>query len=142
MENDSSNCYFEEDSSDDEAPDLIEVLDENPTSAAVVSTAPTRRINENVNVKESSANACPVTILSGFLGSGKTTIIQHILKSPDHGKRIAVIENEFGEGLAIESLIARDGIDPGSGSLQNIVSGTNRAGHDREREGGYDYNTL
>eukprot|EP00536_Pseudo-nitzschia_multiseries_P005894 jgi/Psemu1/254861/estExt_Genewise1Plus.C_1200022 len=64
---------------------------------------------------------CPVTILSGFLGSGKTTLIQHILKSPDHGKRIAVIENEFGEGLAIESLIARDGIDPGSGSLQDLI---------------------
>ena len=54
---------------------------------------------------------CPVTILSGFLGSGKTTLIQYILKSPNHGKRIAVIENEFGEGLAIESLIARDGIN-------------------------------
>jgi G3E family GTPase len=33
------------------------------------------------------------------------------LKSPNHGKRIAVIENEFGEGLAVESLIAQDGLD-------------------------------
>jgi hypothetical protein len=40
---------------------------------------------------------CPVTILSGFLGSGKTTLIQHILSSPDHGLRIAVIENEYGD---------------------------------------------
>jgi G3E family GTPase len=45
------------------------------------------------------------------LGSGKTTLIQCILKSPNHGKRIAVIENEFGEGLAVESLIAQDGLD-------------------------------
>lgn len=52
---------------------------------------------------------CPVTILSGFLGSGKTTLIQYILRSPDHGKRIAVIENEYGDGLAVESMIARDG---------------------------------
>ena len=38
----------------------------------------------------------PVTILTGFLGSGKTTLLNHILKA-DHGFKIAVIENEFGE---------------------------------------------
>ena len=38
----------------------------------------------------------PVTLLSGFLGSGKTTLLNYILKQ-NHGKRIAVIENEFGE---------------------------------------------
>eukprot|EP00980_Cylindrotheca_fusiformis_P000473 scaffold119_cov131-Cylindrotheca_fusiformis.AAC.3 len=64
---------------------------------------------------------CPVTILSGFLGSGKTTLIQYILQSPDHGKRIAVIENEYGEGLAVESLIARDGLDNGNNNLQDLV---------------------
>ena len=38
----------------------------------------------------------PVTILTGFLGSGKTTLLNRVLRE-EHGKRIAVIENEFGE---------------------------------------------
>lgn len=42
----------------------------------------------------------PVTILTGFLGSGKTTLLNRILESAPN-KRVAVIENEFGEGLLV-----------------------------------------
>ena len=53
-------------------------------------------------------NQLPVTLLAGFLGSGKTTLLNYILKQ-NHGKRIAVIENEFGEiGIDSEFIIGAD----------------------------------
>jgi G3E family GTPase len=50
----------------------------------------------------------PVTILTGFLGAGKTTLLNRIL-SENHGMRIAVIENEFGEiGIDHELVIGTE----------------------------------
>ena len=50
----------------------------------------------------------PVTLLTGFLGSGKTTLLNHILKN-NHGKRIAVIENEFGDiGIDSDLIIGKN----------------------------------
>jgi len=47
----------------------------------------------------------PVTILTGFLGAGKTTLLNRILHE-QHGEKIAVIENEFGEtGIDNEILV-------------------------------------
>ena len=48
----------------------------------------------------------PVTVLTGFLGAGKTTLLNYIL-TEQHGKRIAVIENEFGE-VGIDDAIVID----------------------------------
>jgi G3E family GTPase len=50
----------------------------------------------------------PVTVLTGYLGSGKTTLLNRILRE-NHGQRIAVIENEFGEiGIDNELVIEAD----------------------------------
>ena len=38
----------------------------------------------------------PVTVITGFLGSGKTTLIRHLIQNPG-GKRLAVVVNEFGD---------------------------------------------
>ena len=54
-----------------------------------------------------SQDMVPVTILTGFLGSGKTTLLNRILKE-QHGSRIAVIENEFGEAGIDNELLVQD----------------------------------
>ena len=57
---------------------------------------------------DKNLNELPVTLLAGFLGSGKTTLLNYILKQ-NHGKRIAIIENEFGEiGIDSEFVIGAD----------------------------------
>jgi len=62
----------------------------------------------------------PVSVLTGFLGSGKTTLLNHIL-SAHHGKRIAVIENEFGEVGIDDALIQGGSI----AAEENIVEMNN-----------------
>ena len=44
----------------------------------------------------SSYEKLPVTVITGFLGSGKTTLIRHVMQNPG-GKRLAVVVNEFGD---------------------------------------------
>jgi G3E family GTPase len=48
----------------------------------------------------------PVTVLTGFLGAGKTTLLNRIL-TEQHGRKIAVIENEFGEVGVDNQLVIR-----------------------------------
>ncbi|HEY0328002.1 MAG TPA: cobalamin biosynthesis protein CobW [Rhodopseudomonas sp.] len=43
-----------------------------------------------------SIEKIPVTIITGFLGSGKTTLVRHLMQSPQ-GRRLAVLVNEFGD---------------------------------------------
>lgn len=155
--------------SDDDEPPLLVNLESADTATATKPVAST----SHPETTAETLPPCPVTILSGFLGSGKiatlmlkkcsatqvlsmlfltpiffiptshstplqlycalcyhyystntpgkTTLIQYILKSPDHKKRIAVIENEFGEGLAIESLIAKDGMEDQNNNLIDLI---------------------
>ena len=44
----------------------------------------------------SALNKVPVTVITGFLGSGKTTLVRHLMQNPQ-GKRLAIIVNEFGD---------------------------------------------
>src|SRR6201989_3396642 len=50
----------------------------------------------------------PVTVLTGYLGAGKTTLLNRIL-TEDHGKKYAVIVNEFGEiGIDNDLVVGAD----------------------------------
>ena len=58
-------------------------------------------------MQPSADNLIPVTILTGFLGAGKTTLLNRIL-TEQHGERIAVIENEFGETGVDNDILVQD----------------------------------
>ena len=59
-------------------------------------------------VDTAGAEKIPVTVLTGYLGAGKTTLLNRILSEP-HGKRYAVIVNEFGEiGIDNELVVGAD----------------------------------
>lgn len=60
--------------------------------------------------KQSQCNEAPVgvTVITGYLGSGKSTLVNYILNS-QHGKRIAVILNEFGEEIGVERAMINEG---------------------------------
>ena len=73
---------------DDEVPVLVEPEaavgddDEVPTLVQDPNALPTKKV--------------PLTIVTGYLGAGKTTLLNYILTA-QHGKKIAVILNEFGD---------------------------------------------
>ena len=52
----------------------------------------------------------PVTVIGGYLGSGKTTLVNHLLRNAG-GKKLAIMVNEFGELPIDEDLIEAEGDD-------------------------------
>ncbi|TIL23406.1 MAG: GTP-binding protein, partial [Mesorhizobium sp.] len=59
-------------------------------------------------MSDAQTTQIPVTVLTGYLGAGKTTLLNRIL-SENHGKRYAVIVNEFGEiGIDNELIVESD----------------------------------
>ncbi|XP_068656756.1 uncharacterized protein [Aristolochia californica] len=80
--------------------------DENPPLAVEIDELGKR----NSSTSEDSVG---VTIITGYLGAGKSTLVNFILNA-QHGKKIAVILNEFGEEIGVERALINDGQ---SGSL-------------------------
>ncbi|TKX45268.1 MULTISPECIES: GTP-binding protein [unclassified Halorubrum] len=60
----------------------------------------------------------PVTVLSGYLGAGKTTLVNHLLSNPG-GRRLAVILNDMGEVNVDAEKIARENDEEGVVDLSN-----------------------
>ncbi|OLN88045.1 COBW domain-containing protein 1 [Colletotrichum chlorophyti] len=93
----------------------------------------------------------PITIVTGYLGAGKTTLLNYILTA-QHGKKIAVIMNEFGDSLDIEkSLTVNKGdqqveewLDVGNGCICCSVkdTGVNAIESLMEKKGAFDYILL
>jgi cobalamin biosynthesis protein CobW len=65
----------------------------------------------------------PVTVITGFLGSGKTTLIAHLMRNPG-GRRLAVLVNEFGE-VGVDGDILKGCAVPGcpEGNIIELANG-------------------
>ena len=65
-----------------------------------------------------------VNVISGFLGAGKTTLIQKLLKDVFKDQKVVLVENEFGE-IGIDGGFLKD-----AGIIVNEVNGVNRIVYD------------
>ncbi|KAF5666205.1 NOT2 family [Fusarium heterosporum] len=110
----------------------------------LVNTA-TKDVDDEITVK------VPITIVTGYLGAGKTTLLNYILTA-QHGKKIAVIMNEFGDSLDIEkSLTVNKGdeqveewLEVGNGCICCSVkdTGVNAIESLMSKKGAFDYILL
>ncbi|KAJ2157053.1 hypothetical protein GGF46_004767 [Coemansia sp. RSA 552] len=85
---------------EEDIPELVDV-----SGQAVVADAalpqPDNASSEAASDEQEPGKVVPATILTGYLGAGKTTLLNYILTA-EHGKRIAVIMNEFGDSQGID----------------------------------------
>ncbi|PKA53678.1 hypothetical protein AXF42_Ash009174 [Apostasia shenzhenica] len=90
---------------DDENPPLAVAIDNMSESSLPESSS--RSENVGVTQEESPVG---VTVITGYLGAGKSTLVNYILNGR-HGKKIAVILNEFGEEIGVERAMINEGDD-------------------------------
>jgi Flp pilus assembly CpaF family ATPase len=84
------------DASDDEVPSLVQ-----PEANAEIAADQDDDVpNLIAAVDDAALSKVPITIVTGYLGAGKTTLLNYIL-TEQHGKKIAVILNEFGDCMSV-----------------------------------------
>ena len=65
-----------------------------------------------------------ITVITGFLGSGKTTLVNHVLNG-NHGYKVAVILNEFGADIGVEKMLVTDNPDGDTAVTEDWVEMNN-----------------
>ncbi|KAI5289995.1 hypothetical protein KEM54_002704 [Ascosphaera aggregata] len=132
------------DSDDDLPPDLIDVNE--------LEKKKEETLKSQSETQHDRRKRVPITIITGYLGAGKTTLLNHIM-TEKHGKRIAVIMNEFGDSVDVERSLTVKGEDGqefqewlelGNGCLCCTVqdSGVVAIESLMERQGAFDYILL
>ncbi|KAF3323373.1 hypothetical protein FCM35_KLT12104 [Carex littledalei] len=81
----------------------MEEEDDNPPIAVRMDEVTDEMLPESV-----ADSPVGVTVITGYLGAGKSTLVNYILNA-QHGKRIAVILNEFGEEIGVERAMINEG---------------------------------
>ncbi|PWY71952.1 CobW domain protein [Aspergillus eucalypticola CBS 122712] len=124
--------------------------DDAPPQLVDISTAPDVA-PPSTSLDTPPQNRVPITLVTGYLGAGKTTLLNYIL-TEKHGKKIAVIMNEFGDSTDIEKplTVNQDGqevtewMEVGNGCICCSVkdNGVMAIESLMERRGAFDYILL
>eukprot|EP00197_Chlamydomonas_leiostraca_P003811 CAMPEP_0202865320 /NCGR_PEP_ID=MMETSP1391-20130828/5655_1 /ASSEMBLY_ACC=CAM_ASM_000867 /TAXON_ID=1034604 /ORGANISM="Chlamydomonas leiostraca, Strain SAG 11-49" /LENGTH=530 /DNA_ID=CAMNT_0049545149 /DNA_START=14 /DNA_END=1606 /DNA_ORIENTATION=- len=87
-------------------------------AAAAAADAPVAK-----DAEKAKDTRIPVTVITGFLGAGKTTLLNNIL-TKNHGRRIAVIENEFGEiDIDSELVVKQEAVEGTRDTVMQLSNG-------------------
>jgi polynucleotide 5'-kinase involved in rRNA processing len=88
------------DASDDEVPSLVQP----EVNARITADQDEEVPNLVASTDDTAVSKVPITIVTGYLGAGKTTLLNYIL-TEQHGKKIAVILNEFGDCMFVYQIL-------------------------------------
>ncbi|KAH8691578.1 CobW domain protein [Talaromyces proteolyticus] len=126
-------------------------MDDDETPPELVEVTALQEETRTEEVEEPGVSRVPITLVTGYLGAGKTTLLNYIL-TEKHGKKIAVIMNEFGDSTDIEKSLTvnQDGqevtewLDVGNGCICCSVkdSGVQAIESLMDRRGSFDYILL